>query len=500
MFDCNFSEWYLDIVYKAKLAQNSSVKGCIIVLPYGYALWENIQFFLGQKIINQGARNMAFPLLIPYSYFEKEKDHIEGFAPEVALVTSAGGRKLEDPLVVRPTSEVIIHEYFKNVIHSWRDLPIKVNQWCSVVRWEKRPRPFIRTTEFWWQEGHTAHAAYSEAFHMTMAMISEYASFCRDYLAIPVIVGKKPQAERFAGAEETWTIEGIMQDGKAVQMGTSHLLGKGFAEAAGIKFQDANQINSLPYLTSWGVTTRLIGTIVMVHGDKKGLVMPPYIAPIHLIIIPIYKNKEDNALIFEIIEKIKDVLFSAQKNLLDGRFRFEVDCRDDITPGFKFCDADLRGIPFRIDLGMRDLTNQSFTFYTRFNGLKRNYNINVLLDTNLFIDFILEHIENTHRRMYEKALSFKQKIIFLFDLSHVFCKNIDEECDSKIFQSHSFYLSYWCQKDYDKIKEKQLTVRCILSQEDKIYFSDIIKEKPVTCCIHHKKCSNLELCFIAKCY
>lgn len=496
----NFAQWYQDVVYHAKLCSGCSVKGCIVVLPYGYSLWESIQSVMNVKIKNQGARNMAFPLLIPYSYFEKEKDHVEGFAPEVALVTSAGGKKLEDPLVVRPTSEVIIHEYFKNTITSWRDLPLKVNQWCSVVRWEKRPRPFLRTTEFWWQEGHTAHALYQEAYDQAYAMIEEYRSLSVNYLAIPVIVGEKPRDERFAGAAITWTFEGMMQDGKALQMGTSHLLGEGFVDAIGISFQDPDMKVKKPSLTSWGITTRLIGALVMVHGDQKGLVLPPYIAPVLVFIIPIYKNSYERGIILACIEQLENTL-----RVLS--ISYNVDRREEVSPGSKFCDADLQGIPFRIDIGIRDITRGEFSLYRRDVMTKQIYDISLFTDSSSFQVLLEAEKFEMHERMLKKASQLRDsRIAFLGSLKDYNCGKGDsnecyndgEEQDEKNTMN-PFFIGYWCQEDYAKIRDKQLTVRCMVEGKQAEYFS-FVKEGRKLCCVHEKECFGLQKCIIAKCY
>lgn len=494
----NFAQWYQDVVYHAKLSAGCSVKGCMVVLPYGYSLWEKIQSVMNEKIKKQGAQNMAFPLLIPYSYFEKEKDHVEGFAPEVALVTSAGGKKLEEPLVVRPTSEVIIHEYFKNAISSWRDLPLKVNQWCSVVRWEKRPRPFLRTTEFWWQEGHTAHATYQEAYDQAREMIEEYRSFSLEYLAIPVIVGEKPRDERFAGAAITWTFEGVMQDGKALQMGTSHLLGEGFVDAIGISFQDAEMKIKKPSLTSWGITTRLIGAIIMVHGDQKGLVIPPYIASIVLTVVPIYKNEEEKGKVFSILRLLEETLCKIGVS-------FSVDLREEVTPGSKFNDIDLQGVPFRIDLGVRDICEEHFTFYRRDISQKIKHPISLLYDQASLSIFLEKEKNAMQKRMYEKALQFRDShMAFLSSIGdYVVLSEESEEFDYIENREKNFiYIAYWCQRDYHKIKEKHLTVRCIILKEEEVYFREIIKDRDCVCFVHGKNnCDGkIKVCVVGKCY
>jgi prolyl-tRNA synthetase len=286
----DFAQWYHEIIYQAELVDQSPVRGCMVIHPYGYALWEHIKHQLDTRIKETGHQNAAFPLLIPESFLKKEATHVAGFAPELAVVTIAGGKELEEPLVVRPTSETIIHYMFAQWIKSWRDLPLKINQWANVVRWEMRTRPFLRTTEFFWQEGHTAHETLQEAEQEVLLMLSEYVDLAQNWLAIPVITGQKSAHERFPGAIKTMTFEGIMPDGRALQMGTSHLLSQSFAHAFDMKFQDRQGNLAYPFLTSWGTTTRLVGALVMAHGDQKGLVMPPKVAPIQVVIIPIFKK------------------------------------------------------------------------------------------------------------------------------------------------------------------------------------------------------------------
>lgn len=487
----DFSGWYNDVVKKAKLSDYSSVKGCMTILPYGYSLWEMIQGELNKKIKLLGASNMAFPMLIPYSYFSREQEHVEGFVPEVALVTSAGGKKLEEPLVVRPTSEVVIHEYFKDKICSWRDLPLKVNQWCSVVRWEKRPRPFIRTTEFWWQEGHTAHATLAEAQSQVLDAIFMYRDFCHNFLAIPVMVGKKPNIERFAGADETFTIEGMMGDGKAVQMGTSHLLGAGFAKSIDMNFQNVEMSNCLPCLTSWGVTTRLIGSLIMVHGDQKGLVIPPFIAPILIYIVPIWRNKEEYQVVYDFVIKFTSYLSFY-------KITFFVDWRDYVTPGVKFQDAELQGYPLRFDVGVRDLKSNNLSFVCRDTGDREVFHFSLFSENSdkagsIFIESLQRKI---HDRMYRKAfLSRKNNIHVLPDI-----KKLSLNASSQ----NVFYLSKWCEDDYEEIKSLQLTVRCLLPDEYDLKENLGLENCDISslwCCVHGKSCKNeIKLVIIAKCY
>ncbi len=348
----DFAGWYNDVVFQAELADHGPVRGTMVIRPYGYALWSEMQSVLDKKIKDTGHHNAAFPLLIPESFLKKEAKHVEGFSPELAIVTHAGGKKLDEPLVVRPTSETVIHYMFAKWLTSWRDLPIKINQWANVVRWELRPRPFLRTTEFFWQEGHTAHATYQEADQEAQLMMSEYVDFAQNYLAIPVITGVKTESERFPGAEKTYTFEAIMPDdkGKALQMGTSHLLNQSFAQAFDMKFQDQDGAIKYPYLTSWGVTTRLIGATVMTHGDDKGLALPPKIAPIQLVMIPILKNNSNN-------QEVLDVVNRVAKELKQEGIRVHIDADDTKTPGAKFYKWELKGVPLRMEIGPRDIQN-----------------------------------------------------------------------------------------------------------------------------------------------
>lgn len=352
----SYPEWYNDVVYAAELADQAPVRGCMVIRPYGYAIWEQIQGVLDKKFKATGHQNAAFPMLIPQSFLEKEKEHVEGFSPELAVVTHAGGKKLEEPLVVRPTSETIIHYMFAQWITSWRDLPLKVNQWCSVVRWELRPRPFLRTSEFWWQEGHTAHETEAEACAEVHTMHHLYRDFMQDWLAIPVVEGKKPEHEKFAGAVATYTLEALMQDGKALQMGTSHHISQNFAKAFGMQFQDRDGKLSYPHLTSWGVTTRMIGAIIMVHGDQKGLILPPKIAPYQAVIIPICKAEN------------REVVLAAARDMharLKDQIRVIIDLDETETPGAKFYRWELKGVPLRIEFGQRDLDKQQVILVDR---------------------------------------------------------------------------------------------------------------------------------------
>jgi prolyl-tRNA synthetase len=346
----DFSKWYNEIVYKADLCDQSPVRGCLIIKPYGYELWEGIKGGLDRRFKATGHQNAYFPLFIPESFLKREAEHVEGFSPELAVVTIAGGKQLEEPLIVRPTSETIIMESFKNWIHSYRDLPILINQWANVVRWELRTRPFLRTTEFLWQEGHTAHATFEEAEAETMQMLDVYADFAITDAAIPVIKGKKSDREKFAGAMHTYTIEAMMRDTKALQSGTSHNLGQNFAKAFGITYLDeANQLQN-PWTTSWGLSTRMIGAVVMTHGDDKGLRLPPKLAPYQVVIVPIYKNDDEKGAVMAAVQRMN-------AELLAANIRVHVDRREGQSPGFKFNDWEMRGVPARLEIGPKDVLN-----------------------------------------------------------------------------------------------------------------------------------------------
>ncbi|MBC7474153.1 MAG: proline--tRNA ligase, partial [Candidatus Sericytochromatia bacterium] len=339
----DYSKWYTDVVQKAELADYGPIKGTMVIRPYGYALWENIQKVLDQKFKETGHENAYFPMFIPMSYLQKEAEHVEGFAPELAVVTHAGGKELEEPMVVRPTSETIINAMFSKWVKSHRDLPLLINQWANVVRWEMRPRLFLRTTEFLWQEGHTAHSTEKEAEEESRRMLDVYIDFCNNYAAISPIPGQKSDSERFAGAVRTYTIEAMMRDKKALQSGTSHFLGQNFAKAFDIKFQSADNKLEYAWQTSWGVSTRMVGAIIMSHGDDKGLILPPNLAPYQVVIIPVMKNPEHRAKVLEATEGIK-------KELVDAGVRVKVDMRDNISPGFKYNEWEMKGVPIRLEV------------------------------------------------------------------------------------------------------------------------------------------------------
>src|SRR5713101_7786042 len=346
----DFAAWYNELVIRTELADYSPVRGCIVFRPDGFAIWENLRDELDRRIKQTGARNAYFPLFIPQSLLQKEAQHVEGFAPEVAVVTHGGGKELEEPLIVRPTSETIIHYMFAQWIHSHRDLPLMINQWCNVVRWELRTRPFLRTAEFLWQEGHTAHATREEAERKTLTMLEIYRSFVEDFLAIPLVAGRKSEAERFPGAEETYAIESLMPDGRALQCGTSHYLGQNFARAFEIRFLDENNELQHPHQTSWGVSTRLLGAIVMSHGDDQGLRLPPSVASTQVVVVPIWRKADEAARVLAASRAMFDSLERAN-------IRARLDEREGLTPGFKFNDWEMRGVPVRIEIGPRDVAS-----------------------------------------------------------------------------------------------------------------------------------------------
>lgn len=384
--DVDFAKWYTDIVKKAELADYSSVKGCMIVRPYGYAIWENIQKILDARFKETGHENVAMPMFIPESLLQREKDHVEGFAPEVAWVTQGGNDKLAERLCVRPTSETLFCEHYANIIHSYRDLPKLYNQWCSVVRWEKTTRPFLRTTEFWWQEGHTMHETEEDAREETLRMLNIYADFCADSLAIPVLKGRKTDKEKFAGAEDTYTIEALMHDGKALQSGTSHYFGDGFAKAFNITFTDRENQVRYPFQTSWGVSTRLIGAIIMAHGDDNGLVLPPAVAPIQVVIIPIAQHKEG------VLDKAKEL-----EQRVKAVARVKVDDSDN-TPGWKFAEYEMKGVPLRLEIGPKDMEQNQCVLVRRDNREKTVVSLDELEEK------IPQLLKAVHDGMYQQAL------------------------------------------------------------------------------------------------
>ncbi|WP_025725163.1 proline--tRNA ligase [Acholeplasma granularum] len=383
--DVDFSRWYTDLCLKAELMDYSDSKGFIIYRPLGYGIWENIQNYLDKEFKKTGHENVYMPMLIPESLFQKEKDHVEGFAPETAMVTTTGVENLSERLIIRPTSEVLFGTHYSKIVKSYRDLPKMYNQWCSVVRWEKTTRPFLRGKEFLWQEGHTVHSTKEEAKKETLDMLEIYNKLGKEFLAIPFVTGRKTEKEKFAGALETYAIEALMHDGQALQSGTSHYFGDEFAKAFDIKFLNQNNELEYAYQTSWGVSTRLIGAIIMVHGDDNGLVLPPYVAPTQVVIVPIRPNEE-------VLNKVNQI-----EAELSGKFRVKVD-NSDKSPGWKFSEHEMKGVPLRIEIGPRDLENNQVTVTFRYNYEK----VQVSLDN--LNKFIEEAIPNIHEAMYQKAL------------------------------------------------------------------------------------------------
>lgn len=442
-FNKNFSDWYNEVIYQAELADLSPVRGCIVIRPYGWAMWENIQKRVDERIKATGHQNMAFPLFIPESFLKKEAKHVEGFAPEVAVVTHAGGKELEEPLIVRPTSETMIHFMFAKWIRSWRDLPLKINQWCNVIRWEMRPRPFLRTTEFFWQEGHTAHETLEEAEAEVMMMLNEYVDLAENWLAIPVFPGEKSENERFPGAIKTCTFEAIMPDGKAVQMGTSHLLSQTFAHSFEMQFQDREGKLAYPFLTSWAVTTRLIGAVVMSHGDEKGLILPPKIAPIQVVIIPIYKTDTDKNAVLDAVNTIATELKASG-------IRVFVDAEEQKTPGAKFFKWELKGVPVRIEIGARDLASKQAVLADRLGTGKRSVALDVIAqEANTLLDTV-------QAALFKRALDRRAAL---------WCKEPTFDAIVKgLAEKHGFYQTGWCQNNECEapLKEHQATIRCLL--------------------------------------
>ncbi len=443
--DEDFSKWYTDIVKKAELMDYSSVKGCMIIEPYGYAIWENMVSILDKKFKELGHQNVSMPVFIPESLLQKEKDHIEGFAPEVAWVTEGGSEKLTERLCVRPTSETLFCDHYAKVVHSWRDLPKLYNQWCNVVRWEKTTRPFLRSVEFQWQEGHTLHETSEEAKNETMKMLDVYFDFFENSLAIPAIKGQKTESEKFAGAEATYTIEALMHDGKALQSGTSHYFGNHFSKAFNIEFQNRDNKPENPYQTSWGSTTRMIGAVIMAHGDNRGLVLPPAIAPIQVIIIPIGMHKSG------VLEKAKEL-----EKTLTSICRVKIDDSEK-TPGWKFSEHEMRGVPIRIEIGPKDIEKNQCVVACRHN-LEKSI---ISLDT--IKDVIPDILKKIHHEMYQKALERR------LSMTHT-AENF-EEFKAVAKTSIGFIKAMWCGSEECEEKAKEetsFTSRCIKDDEEKI--------------------------------
>ena len=453
--DEDFAKWYTDVVKKAELCEYTSVKGCMVIRPYGYAIWENIQHIMDSMFKATGHENVCMPMFIPESLLEKEKDHVEGFAPEVAWVTHGGSEKLEERLCVRPTSETLFCEHYANIVHSYRDLPKLYNQWVSVVRWEKTTRPFLRTREFLWQEGHTIHATAEEAQEETIRMLNVYAEFCEKYLAMPVVKGVKTEKERFAGAEDTYTIEALMHDGKALQSGTSHYFGDGFAKAFDIQFTGKDNKLHHPFQTSWGTTTRLIGAIIMTHGDDNGLVLPPAVAPIQLVIIPIASHKEG------VLDKANEL-----KNKLAGVCRVKLDDSDN-SAGWKFAEYEMKGVPLRLEIGPKDIENNRCVVVRRDNGEK----IFVSLDE--LETKIPELLEAVRDGLYQKAIDRRAAMTFTAR-DYAELKDI---ADNK----PGFIKAMWCgdRECEDKLKDELgITSRCIPFEQEHLSDTCVCCGKP----------------------
>lgn len=439
----DFSAWYNDIVYRADLVDLGPVRGAFVIKPYGYALWENIQRELDAMFKATGHENLYFPMLIPMSYFQREAEHVEGFAPELAIVTHAGGKELEEPLAIRPTSETIIGELYSKWVQSYRDLPLLYNQWCNVMRWELRTRPFLRTTEFLWQEGHTAHATADEALAETRLMLEVYAEFAEKYAAVPVIKGEKTAGERFAGALSTLTIEAMMRDAKALQSGTSHYLGENFARAFNISFNDVNNQQAFAHTTSWGFSTRFIGAIVMTHGDDKGLILPPKLAPHQVVLLPIYRANDADA-----TARVLTEVETLRAALVAQGVRVKVDNRDGLSPGRKFNEWEQKGVPLRIEIGPKDLEQGVGMLADRLTGEKRAVPLGELAVR------VPQELEAFHDALFQRAREFREQ--------HIYHANTYEELKEMV-ELGFVYATHCGDPESEKAiqEETKATVRCI---------------------------------------
>ncbi|MED9801348.1 MAG: proline--tRNA ligase [Prevotella sp.] len=469
----NYSQWYNDLVYKADLAEQSPVRGCMIIKPYGYAIWEKMQAQLDKMFKQTGVRNAYFPMLIPKSFFSREAEHVSGFAKECAVVThyrlkaSEDGKevnvdpaaKLDEELIIRPTSETIIWNTYKGWIHSWRDLPILCNQWCNVMRWEMRTRPFLRTSEFLWQEGHTAHATKQEAEQEAKKMLGVYADFVENYMAVPVLQGVKSETERFAGALDTYTIEAMMQDGKALQSGTSHFLGQNFAKSFDVTFLNKENKPEYVWATSWGVSTRLMGALIMVHSDDNGLILPPKLAPIQVVIIPISKNAEQ-------LKAISDKLAPVIEKLTELGVSVKFDDSDNKRPGFKFADYELKGVPVRLVMGGRDLENNTIEIMRRDTLEKENVSFDGIVER------VTAMLDDIQAKLFEKARQYRD--------AHIYeCDNY-EEFKERV-KDGGFFLCHWdgTPETEAKIKEDtQATIRCVPFAFEQTEGVDMVSGKP----------------------
>ena len=444
----DFNEWYTDIIQQAQLADYSPVKGTMVIRPYGYSLWEGVQAYLDKKFKETGHENAYFPLFIPNSFIQKEAEHVEGFSPELATVTHAGGKELEEPLVVRPTSETIINHMFAKWIKSHRDLPMLVNQWANVVRWEMRTRLFLRTSEFLWQEGHTAHKTQEEATSEALQMLDIYAEFAENAAGVSVVKGIKSANERFAGATTTYSIEAMMKDKKALQAGTSHELGQNFSKAFEIQYSDENNELQHPFQTSWGVSTRLIGMIIMAHGDDKGLQLPPKLAPTQSVLIPIIPNEDSKSVVLETVNKLHEELRES--------YRMKIDDRDNISPGFKFNEWELKGVPLRIELGPKDIEKNSVVFSRR-DGVDGKNSISI----NEVSQKLKDNLDDIQSNLLETSKNFRKD-----NTIHVDSK---AELIDTLNSTPGFVTCYWDENTSDEIEIKDLTkatLRCYLLENE----------------------------------
>lgn len=464
--DEDFAKWYTDIVKKAELVDYSNVKGCMVIRPYGYAIWENIQADLDRRFKETGHENVYMPMFIPESLLQKEKDHVEGFAPEVAWVTHGGSEKLEERLCVRPTSETLFCEHYANIIHSYRDLPKLYNQWVSVVRWEKTTRPFLRSREFLWQEGHTIHATAQEAVEETERMLNVYADFCENCLAMPVIKGKKTESDKFAGAVSTYAIEALMHDGKALQAGTSHYFGDGFAKAFGIEYTDKENKRVNPHQTSWGVTTRLIGAVIMTHGDDSGLVLPPAVAPVQAVIIPIAQHKEG------VLDKANEL----KERLAKSGCRVKLDDSEN-SPGWKFAEYEMKGVPVRVEIGPKDIEAGQCVVVTRHNNEK------TIVPLDKLEEAVAEKLNEVRDGLYKKALENRERRTYA-------CKTMDEIASVLEEKGDGFVKAMWCGDEAceDMVKEKTgVGSRCMPLEQEHISDTCVCCGKPAKAMVYWGK-------------
>ena len=463
--DVDFAQWYTDVVKKAELTDYTSVKGCMVIKPAGYAIWENIQKELDARFKAVGVENVYLPMFIPESLLQKEKDHVEGFSPEVAWVTNGGMEELQERLCVRPTSETLFCDFYAKEIQSYRDLPKVYNQWCSVVRWEKTTRPFLRSREFLWQEGHTAHATAEEAEERTQQMLNVYADFCEEVLAIPVIRGRKTDKEKFAGAEATYTIESLMHDGKALQSGTSHNFGDGFAKAFGIQYTAKDNTLQYVHQTSWGMTTRMIGAIIMVHGDNSGLVLPPRIAPTQVMVIPIAQHKEG----------VLDKAYAIRDELIQAGFKIKVDDSDK-SPGWKFSEQEMKGIPVRIEIGPKDIEAGQAVI------VRRDTREKIVTALENLSAKLAQVLDTMQKEMLERARAHRD--------SHTYDVQTYEEFVKTINEKPGFVRAMWCgdQACEDKIKEDTTaTARCMPFKQEKLSDVCVCCGKPAKALVYWGK-------------